>query len=98
MAEIPYQKKLEEYCSGKNIYIVGINVLDEEEHWKETVKEKQLGGIQLHASDATDKFFKDYSVRGIPRYILIDKEGKIISSSAKRPSDNKLKEQLDKII
>jgi peroxiredoxin len=98
LAEIPYQKKLEKYYQGKNICFVGINVGDEEEHWKNTVREKQLGGIQLRASDERDKFFKDYLVRGIPRYILLDEEGKIISSYAKRPSDEKLMEQLDKII
>jgi thiol-disulfide isomerase/thioredoxin len=98
MAEIPYQKKLEENYKGKNICFVGINIGDEENHWKNTVKEKQLGGIQLHASDERDKFFKEYLVRGIPRYILLDVEGKIISSHAKRPSDDKLKEQIDKII
>lgn len=98
MAEIPYLKKFEEYCIANNIYLVSINVGDTEEHWKKTVKEKQLGGIQLHASDARDKFFKDYLVRGIPRYILLDEDGKIISSNANRPSDDKLKEQLDEII
>ncbi len=98
MAEIPYLKKLEKFCKGKNIHLVAINILDDSEHWKKTVKEKQLGGIQLHASDERDKFFKDYVVRGIPRYILLDENGRIIDSSAKRPSDEKLLEQLGKII
>ena len=98
MAEIPYQKKLEKYFEGKNICFVGINVGDEEEHWKNTVREKKLGGIQLYAPDTKIDFFKDYLVRGIPRYILIDKDGTIINSSAKRPSDAKLTEQLDKIV
>ena len=98
MAEIPYQKKLEKYYKGKNICFVGINVMDGEEHWKNTVKGKNLGGIQLHAPDTKVDFFKDYLVRGIPRYILINKDGTIINSSANRPSDSKLKEQLDKII
>ena len=98
MTDIPYQKKLEKYCEGKNICFVGINVGDEEEHWKNTVKGKNLGGIQLHAPDTKVDFFKDYLVRGIPRYILIDKDGTIIDSSAKRPFDSKLKEQLDKIL
>ena len=98
MAEIPYQKELEKYCKGKNICFVGINVMDGEEHWKNTVKGKNLGGIQLHAPDTKVDFFKDYLVRGIPRYILINKDGTIINSSANRPSDSKLKEQLDKII
>lgn len=98
MTEIPYQKKLEKYYEGKNIYFVGINIGDEEEHWKNTVKGKNLVGIQLHAPDTKVDFFKDYLIRGIPRYILIDKDGTIINSSANRPSDSNLKEQLDKII
>ena len=98
MAEIPYLKKFEEYCIANNIYLVSINVGDTEEHWKKTVNEKKLGGIQLHAPNASHNFFKDYLVRGIPRYILLDEDGKIISSNAKRPSDNKLKEQLDELI
>ncbi|MCX6221030.1 MAG: TlpA disulfide reductase family protein [Bacteroidia bacterium] len=98
MAEIPHLKKLEESFIGKNIKFVSINVIDSKEHWQETVKEKEMGGIQLFAPDTKVPFFKDYLVRGIPRFILIDKNGRIIDSSAKRPSDPKLKEQIDKLI
>ena len=98
MAEIPYQKKLEERYKDKNICFVGINLDDTKEQWKKTVKEKKLGGIQLYAEYSKTNFFKDYVVRGVPRYILLDKNGKIIDSYAKRPSDEKLIEQLDKII
>ena len=98
MAEIPQLKKFEQYCNENDIHLVCINVGDSEEKWIKTVKEKQLGGIQLHASNSRDQFFIDYLVRGIPRNILLDKEGKIISSTAKRPSDNKLIEQIDELI
>jgi len=95
MAEIPYQKKLEDSFEGKNICFVAINVMDKKGKWKKTVKEKKLGGIQLYAPNSKVSFFKDYMVRGIPRYILIDTDGIIISSSANRPSNPKLKEELD---
>jgi len=41
---------------------------------------------------------KDYSVQGIPRFILIDKNGKIINGNAKRPSDKTLIEEIEKYL
>ncbi|MFT7237430.1 MAG: hypothetical protein ACI93L_001516, partial [Cyclobacteriaceae bacterium] len=38
------------------------------------------------ASKAT--IMQDYGINGIPRFILIDKEGKIIDADASRPSGN----------
>ena len=37
----------------------------------------------------------DYEVREIPRFILIDKNGKMVSYNAIRPSDPKLKELIE---
>lgn len=62
------------------------------------VKEKELGGIQLFAPDNKIPFFEDYAVQWIPRFILIDKNGKIIDANAKRPSDPKLKEEIEKYL
>ncbi|TKG97225.1 TlpA family protein disulfide reductase [Puteibacter caeruleilacunae] len=98
MADLPYLQKLEKHYRGKGIHFVSINVLDKEEVWKKTIKEKHLEGIQLHADNVKINFFKAYQVRGIPRYILLDADGRIIDSSAKRPTDEKLKEQLDRLI
>ncbi|MCL3782123.1 TlpA family protein disulfide reductase [Prolixibacteraceae bacterium JC049] len=98
IAEIPFQKKLEKRYKDKNIHFVGINIDQTVEEWKKTVKEKKLKGIQLYAANTKASFFKDYVVQGIPRYILLNKNGRIIESYAKRPSDRELIEQLDKII
>ena len=98
MAEIPYLKKIEEYYKGKNICFVGINIGDTEEDWKNTVKGQSLPGIQLHAPDPKVAFFKDYLVKGIPRYILIDKDGRILNRNAVRPLDSKVKDQFEEIL
>ena len=53
--------------------------------------EKQLGGIQLFAdNDWNSQFVKEYAIDGIPRFILIDPNGYIVSADAPRPSDPKL--------
>ena len=49
------------------------------------VKEKKLGVIQLHFGG--DRTFMDaYAVSGIPRFILLDRKGWILSVDMTRPS------------
>ncbi len=93
--EIPSLKKLEKDFVGKDIEFVSICKSDSKERWIKMVKEKKLGGIQLFAEDENISFFKDYSVEGIPRFILIDKDGKIIDANAKRPSNPELKKEIE---
>lgn len=91
--EIPSLKKVEEQFHDKNIEFVSISIdaLKDHEKWDKFVAEKQLAGTQLFAdSDWNSKFVKEYAIDGIPRFILIDPNGNIISADAPRPSDPKL--------
>lgn len=100
-AEIPFLKKVEEKYQGKNIAFVSISVDVQKdfEKWKKFVDEKQLGGVQLFADkDWNSDFMKSYSINSIPRFILIDPTGKIVSADASRPSNPKLQEQLDALL
>jgi len=55
------------------------------------VKEKELGGIQIFAPKGwQSEFVKNYRINGIPRFILVDPEGNIVSASAPRPSSEEL--------
>jgi thiol-disulfide isomerase/thioredoxin len=103
--EIPSLKKVEEQFHGKNIEFVSISVDDEKrsgtkekafESWKTMVKDKELGGIQLFSDNAWQSdFVKNYKVNGIPRFILIDPDGNVVSPDAPRPSNPKLVELLE---
>ena len=89
-AEIPSLQKIETAYHGKNIAFVSISVDKAKSHdkWKEMIAKEKMGGIQLFADkDFDSQFIKDYLIRGIPRFILIDPQGKIVSASAPRPSD-----------
>ncbi len=96
--EIPSLKKLEKTFEGRDIQFVSICKGDSKDRWAKMVKDKELGGIQLFAPNENISFFKDYSVQGIPRFILIDKDGKIIDGNAKRPSDKRLIEDIEKYL
>jgi len=91
--EIPFLQKVEKQYHGKNIEFVSLSVdkLDDHDKWEKMVKEKQLGGIQLFADNSWESdFVTGYLIKGIPRFILIDPNGNIVSSNAPRPSDSKL--------
>lgn len=92
--EIPALKALENEFKFKDIYFVSICLKDSKEQFEKMVKEKELGGIQLFAPDENISFFKEYFLSGIPRFILIDKVGRIIESNAFYPSNPKLKKQI----
>ena len=100
-AEIPFLKKVEEKYHDKNIAFVSISVdVDKDlEKWKKFVEEKQLGGIQLFADkNWNSDFIKSFSINSIPRFLLIDPTGKVVSADAARPSSPKLQEELDRLL
>lgn len=98
--EIPFLKEVEQKFHDKNIEFVSISIDQKKDHqtWKEFVTEHQMVGTQLFAdNDWKSQFVEDYVIEGIPRFILLDTEGNIISADAPRPSDEKLSEMLSEL-
>ena len=83
--ELPDLKKLEEKMKGKKICFLSISIDKDIEKWKNMVKEEELGGIHVNTG-GEQKFLKAYQIKGIPRFILLDKEGKIVNPEMTRPS------------
>jgi len=92
-AEIPSLKEIEVAYHGKNIEFVSISIDNAKDHdkWKKMIIDKELKGVQLFADkDFNSDFVQNYAVRGIPRFILIDPIGNIVSADAPRPSNKEL--------
>jgi Thiol-disulfide isomerase and thioredoxins len=96
-AEEPHWEKLNEEFKGKPVAFVGVSVDQDKPKWETYAKEKNLKGIQLHAGSGNE-LSNAYKVNGIPRYILIDKSGNLITADSPRPSDPKLKALLEEWI
>jgi thiol-disulfide isomerase/thioredoxin len=94
--EIPHLKKLEEEFKGKNVEFVSISVDVEKdkEKWRNMIAKEQLGGTQLFASGWSE-ITKYYDITGIPRFLVFDQEGKIVTADAPRPSNPELKALLE---
>lgn len=100
--EIPHLKELEESYHDAKIKFVSISVDEpaDEQKWRDMVADKELKGIQLISENGwnTD-FVRKYLITGIPRFILIDSEGKIVSADAPRPSSGeKIRKMLDGLL
>ncbi len=98
LGEIPSLKKVEEDYKGKDVQFVSISIDNKKDYekWRNMIAEKKLGGTQLMADNNwQSQFVKDYAINGIPRFILLDRNGNIISADAPRPSDRKLRAMLD---
>ena len=93
-AEIPHLKKLEEEFEGRNICFVSISCDDSQKAWERFVQAKQLGGIQLHMG-GDKSFMEAIRCKGIPRFLLIDQDGKFLNANMSRPSDGKTLEILN---
>ncbi|WP_459212773.1 TlpA family protein disulfide reductase [Aquimarina rhabdastrellae] len=99
LKEFPALKKIKKQFKNKNIEFVGISI-DEPKHynmWRMLIKKYKLEGDQLYIG--TDTVFKRaYRINAIPRFLLIDPKGKIVSADAPRPSNLELKKILDQIV
>lgn len=93
-AELPALKKLEKRLEGRNIYFVSISCDKDRATWERFVRERKLGGIQLHMGE--DKhYMQEISCNGVPRFLLIDREGQFVDANMSRPSASETLEVLE---
>lgn len=98
--EIPYLKKLEEEMKDTDLQIISISTDAEKdkEKWLKMIKDENLGGLQLFAGGPGNEFSKYYKINTIPRFLVFDKQGKIVTVDSPRPSQPELKALLQKTL
>ena len=90
IAEFPELKKIANKFPEIQFVSISIDRKKDFEKWQNMVDKENLPGIQLIAYQENETFKNDYAIRTIPRYVLIDKNGAIVSASAFHPSNPKL--------
>lgn len=93
--ELPHLKALEEEFRG-NPDVVFLSVATDpskdEQKWKNYIKNNAMKGVQLFAgSNAKRDLMEPYKITGIPRFILVGKDGKLITANAPRPSSPEIR-------
>lgn len=106
--EIPFFEEVKIAFKNDNVAFVSISLDDSREDWKKYLLKKRMGGNQLWAGkQATPVFW--YSVQdnktlgfkgkglnsGIPAFVVIDPQGKIVNNFAPYPSHE---DELEKLL
>jgi thiol-disulfide isomerase/thioredoxin len=99
MAELPNMKKNLEKYADKGFSIVGINMDNTREAYEKCIEDKEISWENIVSFDEDKKGWSAptatyYGVSSIPTAILVDKQGKVISMSARGAGLDKLLEQL----
>ncbi len=81
--EQPTLDSIMEEFNGKNITFISISTDNDRAKWKAMVTDEKLKGI--HLID-TCGYSKEWLIQFIPTYVLINPQGKIVSSRAAYPS------------
>lgn len=93
-AEFPSSQKLiQEFKGNDQLVFLYVSIDTEVDDWKKSLKTKNVPqGMHInHLVDQPGSISKKYYLSGIPRYILINKDGTIIEAVAPKPSSKEIR-------
>ncbi len=98
--EMPFLDKLQQRYAGRNdVHIMSVACDKKREKWDAFLQKHPTSWHQYLITPEGDKVLNDiYHVMGIPRFIIIGKDGRIVNPDAIRPSDNDFNAYFDQIV
>jgi peroxiredoxin len=100
LTEKPFFQKVEEAFKDRDdIVFIGVSHDGQakKESWKNFVAKKGWTNIELLAN-YNESIGKYYKIEGIPRLMIFDKEGRIVTVDAPRPSSPEFKKLIDQTL
>ncbi|MEG1585405.1 MAG: TlpA disulfide reductase family protein [Bacteroidales bacterium] len=102
-AEMPYMEKLADDLKGHDIQFFSLSLDSGKElvnMWKGLVKDKTgETTLQLNIPDGfKSQLAQHFGIRSVPRIVIINQKGEIVDAFARRPSDPKLKNQIEELL
>lgn len=95
-SEMAKSKKMVAKLKNTNIEFIYVSIDRDKDEWIKASKEEGLiaKNNYLALNYPKSNFYKELNIKSIPRYILYNKNGKIIHKDAPRPSNKKLQDFL----
>jgi thiol-disulfide isomerase/thioredoxin len=98
VAELPHIKKLHKKYEGEDVVFLNISFDADFKKWNDFVAKNEFGGVHLIEPKATNSIIaQKYNIAGIPRYMLVNRNGIMLTSNAPRASQ-KPDEMIDKAL
>lgn len=88
MQQLPYVKKMEEKINPEKFLVINLCAPYPKDKWKATIKRKNIGGVHYLLNENQYAELKAlFNIHGIPRYVLINRNGEIDDDDAPFPGD-----------
>lgn len=101
-AQMPDAQKLRERYRGKDVVFVYLALNDVQERWLEAVREEHLNDASCQNYIITNpkraRFIEEHRITGIPRFMLFDRQGKLVDNDAPRPMSPKIVSAIDELL
>ncbi len=96
-AEIPHMEKLaKHYAKNKKVELISISLDSSKAKWEKKLAQDKPMWKQFICPDNFESVLcKNYDINGIPRFLFFDKDGKVISLNAPRPSSSDIIQYID---
>ena len=87
VAELPHIPQLQEKFRDKDVVFLYVSFDNKKETWQRFIDERNFRGVHLiDTKGFNSEAALKYNIAGIPRFILVDKKGLLVSAEAPRPS------------
>lgn len=98
--EIPHLEKLaDHFADNGNVQFLSISTDTDKDAWlKKLEQDKPAWPQYILEGEENDNFMKAMGITGIPRFIMLDKEGRIYEADAIRPSNEKIIETIESLL
>jgi thiol-disulfide isomerase/thioredoxin len=96
-AEMEPAAELRERMKGKDVEFIYLSTDEDHSKMCGSLDKLKLTGCKVYRilNPKAAKFMYEYNINLIPRYMLIDKNGKIVNDNAPRPSSVEINAELD---
>ncbi|MGB1241449.1 MAG: TlpA family protein disulfide reductase [Chitinophagales bacterium] len=99
MEQMTHAPQLKEYFKEQDVAFVYLSSDDSDGQWKKNIARLQVGGDHyLMDENLKDSAYTKLLVTGLPRYVIIDREGEIADGDAKRPNNIALRYDISRIL
>lgn len=98
--EMPHSEKLRQYFKGKDVAFMFISIDEDYDLWKENSVTKSLSNAEGNFIFENEKnaLTEMLTINAIPRYVIIDKKGNFYQLNATRPSEEKIRQTINKLL
>lgn len=98
-AQTPFFEAKAKEFEDKNVTFVAISLDDNRVRWEQYVKKNDMKNIQLISPKKEEtKFAELFCNGGIPKFVLIDPDGKIVTGKFTAPSHDEFSKELNKYL